>query len=378
MRWEQHYDWRRGIVYGGGQEPGKQSSFQTQNTTTTSEPSPILQPGLKQIAGNFMDNFNPTRPSFFPGEMVAPLSGQTQTGISNLFSRGANGSPLMRAGDSSITDTLGGKFLDPGNNPYLQKYLRAGLDQQNDSFNALTVPGIRSQFAGSGRNLGGLDVDAVVRARNNLDRAQADATAGAEAGAYQGERTNQMNVLGMVPTFANQDYQDINAMLSAGGMTEQQAQKYIDENVARYNYNANAQPEYLARMAQLYQSMYPGGTTSGTGTSSGYSTITQPSNPTSSILGAGLGAAGLGLQLAKFLPWSDRRLKTDIKPVGKTYDGQNIYSYRFLGEPHHQIGLMAQEVEKRRPDAVQTDRAGWKHVDDGRATAHAAPAGGLR
>jgi hypothetical protein len=90
-----------------------------------------------------------------------------------------------------------------------------------------------------------------------------------------------------------------------------------------------------------------------------------------------MGAAGLGLQLAKFLPFSDKRLKTDIKPVGKTHDGQNVYSYRFLGEPHHQIGLVAQEVEQRHPEAVVTDRAGWKHVDYGRATAHAAPAGGL-
>ena len=135
--------------------------------------------------------------------------------------------------------------------------------------------------------------------------------------------------------------------------------------------------DYWSSLASRFGGAYPGGTTTGSGTSSGYSTFMPASNPTSSILGGAMGAAGLGLQLAKFLPFSDKRLKTDIKPVGKTHDGQNVYSYRFLGEPHHQIGLVAQEVEQRHPEAVVTDRAGWKHVDYGRATAHAAPAGGL-
>lgn len=62
---------------------------------------------------------------------------------------------------------------------------------------------------------------------------------------------------------------------------------------------------------------------------------------------------------------SDRRVKKDIDKVGKLPDGQNVYAYHYKGEdkaqPRH-IGLMAQEVEKRRPDAVVTV-GGVKHVN---------------
>lgn len=65
-----------------------------------------------------------------------------------------------------------------------------------------------------------------------------------------------------------------------------------------------------------------------------------------SILGGlfGLGAAGIMA--------SDEKVKEDVKEVGKTKDGQPIYTYRYKGSPMMQMGLMAQDVEKRDPDAV--------------------------
>jgi len=65
---------------------------------------------------------------------------------------------------------------------------------------------------------------------------------------------------------------------------------------------------------------------------------------------------------------SDKRAKTDIKKVGKTDDGQNIYRYRYKGGGPFQLGLMAQEVEKKRPEAV-ANFGGLKAVDYERATA---------
>jgi soluble lytic murein transglycosylase-like protein len=55
---------------------------------------------------------------------------------------------------------------------------------------------------------------------------------------------------------------------------------------------------------------------------------------------------------AAVLAFSDRRLKDNIEPIGKLFDGQNVYRYNFKGDDKKQIGLMAQEVEKRYPDAV--------------------------
>jgi GH24 family phage-related lysozyme (muramidase) len=59
---------------------------------------------------------------------------------------------------------------------------------------------------------------------------------------------------------------------------------------------------------------------------------------------------GVGDALAAL--FSDRRLKTNIHQVGKLNDGQQVYSYNYKGDPATRIGLMAQEVEKRHPEAV--------------------------
>jgi lysozyme family protein len=72
--------------------------------------------------------------------------------------------------------------------------------------------------------------------------------------------------------------------------------------------------------------------------------------------------------------FSDKRLKEDIEPIGETYDGQKIVKFRYKGEPGKQIGLIAQDVEKRHPEAVGL-AGGYKTVDYDKATKHAADKG---
>lgn len=92
-------------------------------------------------------------------------------------------------------------------------------------------------------------------------------------------------------------------------------------------------------------------------------------NASANTLGALTGAAGMGAQLFGF--FSDRRVKDDIEPVGKLFDGQDVYRFRYKGDHRHQIGLMAQDVEEREPEAVR-EFGGVKVVDYGRATDFAA------
>jgi hypothetical protein len=74
--------------------------------------------------------------------------------------------------------------------------------------------------------------------------------------------------------------------------------------------------------------------------------------------------------------FSDRRLKHDIKKIGETFDKQKIYSYKMHGDDRTHIGLMAQDVEKKRPRAVGVDPgSGYKMVDYGAATEKAANRG---
>jgi Chaperone of endosialidase len=83
------------------------------------------------------------------------------------------------------------------------------------------------------------------------------------------------------------------------------------------------------------------------------------------------GLTGLAGGLLKL---SDERAKDDIEPVGELFDGQTVYRYRYKGDRHHEIGLIAQEVEDRDPGAV-APIGKFKGVDYRRATNWAAELG---
>jgi hypothetical protein len=93
------------------------------------------------------------------------------------------------------------------------------------------------------------------------------------------------------------------------------------------------------------------------------------------------GAAGVGTAMASILPaiaslfmLSDERLKEDVKPVGKTFDGQTVYSYKYKGDDTTHMGMIAQEVEKHHPKAVGESH-GYKTVNYKHATHEAAERG---
>lgn len=60
---------------------------------------------------------------------------------------------------------------------------------------------------------------------------------------------------------------------------------------------------------------------------------------------------------------SDRRLKTDIKPVGRLESGLTVYSYRLKGSPATQMGVMSDEVREVAPQAVRRHPDGFDRVD---------------
>jgi hypothetical protein len=83
------------------------------------------------------------------------------------------------------------------------------------------------------------------------------------------------------------------------------------------------------------------------------------------------GLFGLGSSLAKGLfSLSDKRAKKNITRVGETDEGLPIYRYQYKkgvgGNGMFTLGVMAQEVEKSRPDAVMTGPDGLKRVDYGK------------
>jgi hypothetical protein len=78
------------------------------------------------------------------------------------------------------------------------------------------------------------------------------------------------------------------------------------------------------------------------------------------------GLSSLGGSALGAFAMSDRRLKEDVEKVAETDDGLGIYKFRMKGSPLMQLGLMAQDVEKRDPKAVKKV-GGFKAVNYERA-----------
>ena len=80
---------------------------------------------------------------------------------------------------------------------------------------------------------------------------------------------------------------------------------------------------------------------------------------------------GTAAQLAGMFFLSDERLKENIKPIGKSENGHNLYTWNWndkakeLGINNPTIGVLAQEVKKYMPEAVITDENGYYKVNYG-------------
>lgn len=81
----------------------------------------------------------------------------------------------------------------------------------------------------------------------------------------------------------------------------------------------------------------------------------------------GLFYGGANSAMNGILALSDKRAKEDVEKIAETDDGLPIYSFRYKGDGETQIGLMAQDVKKRRPEAVKTAPSGLLMVDYERA-----------
>lgn len=147
-------------------------------------------------------------------------------------------------------------------------------------------------------------------------------------------------------------------MINGGGAGEQQnGQNQIDNAKGMSEYANGTAAQNLQNFWSILGSNSWGGTSNGTQN-------TQSTPSLWNTIGSGLGVASSLYKL------SDRRLKMDIKCIGQADNGLPIYTFRYLNDPKRelQMGFMAQDVQKARPDAV-ANIAGILHVDYEKAVA---------
>lgn len=260
---------------------------------------------------------------------------------------------------------IGATGLDPNSiaryqSPYTQQVIDASLRDMDDA-NSRQNASINANAA----KLGALSGTQPLVAR--------DLAAGRQADARNSMIANLRNQ--GFNTAAGLAGQDVNARLSglgaAGSLIGQQAgitNQSFGQGTQLWNqaWQNAMMPYQLAQQgAQTLSGLIPGSGQHTSGTATGTETSTASPSPFSAILG-GIGAAA---KIYGMMP-SDERIKEDIAPIGETYDGQPIYKYRFKGSPQTEIGLLAQDVEQRHPEAVGSI-AGLKTVNYDEATREA-------
>lgn len=298
-----------------------------------------------------------------PNAFVAPVNQQQYAGIGGINQAANMAQPAFgaaEAGTFNATQQATPQGFQSGVSNYMNPFLNTavqGTVNQLQNVNQQQQQGMlgnaisQGAFGGDRANIG------LGNLMNQQNLALGQTVAGMENQGFQNAAQNYQtginqqlagsNQLGNLGAGAQQSaLAGAQAQLGAGTM-EQQTQQA--GNTALYN-QFQQQQAYPFQVAQFLANI-----AEGTGALSGSSTTsTQP------------------------MPFfSDRRLKENIKKVGKANNGLPIYTYNYKNDPTEQthIGFMADEVEKKHPDAVGL-AGGYKTVDYEKAARPAKFSGG--
>ena len=344
-------------------------------TTTTSAPPKVVEDMYKYLTeqGKTLQQ-QPYQP--YTGQMVAELNPIQQQGIAQAGQYAQAAQPYYQGAAAGTLGAMQGytpEGFQQGVGGYMSPYLQNAMgstaallaNQQAQQRQELLGKTIASGAFGGDR---GKIAQVALMGQQNLATGQ---TLGqmAQAG-YSDAAKNYLASLGAQGALASQLGQLGTAAQTAGltgaqALTQAGGTPYqVEQAKLASQYGQFAQGQAYPFQTLGYLAHIASGLGAGQG---GTSSTTQPGP---NVLGQAFGTA---LSLAS-LPWSDKRLKEDIQEVGKTFDGQPIYSFKYKGDDKTQIGLMAQDVEKKHPEAVGL-AGGYKTVDYAKATEDAAERG---
>lgn len=301
-----------------------------------------------------------------PSKFVAQLNQQQQTGIGNVNAAAGAYQPYLSGATDATTAGMAsanpadleiGKYM----NPFQQDVINATMarmrqEQEQQQSGALGTAISSGAFGGdragiaaanlaqqqgmaTGQTLAGLNAQNYMQALQTAQQQQ-----GVGLGAEQANLARLLSggqqLAGLGQAAQGLGLQGAEAQINAGTLGQQTEQAGLS---ALYN-QFQQQQAYPFQVAQFLANIGMG-----TGALSGSTTTTTQPTPF----------------------FSDRRLKHDIKRIGKTDEGMPIYTFKYKGDDSEQthVGFMADEVEKHHPDAVGVDPAsGYKTVDYERAT----------
>lgn len=355
---------------------GTSKSTSTQQSETA--PWAAAQPTLQGILGQIN--------SYLPQTGVTGA----QTNALNTIEQNASNVGQYAPAVQDYTKSLlggGGAMNQAGNinNAYQQYYNQTNPLASNTNYDPMQTPGIgdqitamtdsiktgiNGQFAAGGRDFSGANSKALASGltaglapiltsqyNQNVQNQQ-----GAAGNLYNAGNTTG----GLLSGLQQQDLANRGAGVSAISAGQDALNSGAYNTLAAEAQKLNIPLSNLGLLSQIGIPIAGlGGTSSGTGTQTNQMSGAQQFGTIAGGLGSLFGGGGGGssstaANMMKF--FSDRRLKEDVEQVGTLFDGTPVYRYRYIGQPAFQIGLMAQDIEKVTPEAVE-EINGFKAVD---------------
>jgi len=345
---------------------------QTSSSTQPWQPAQSSLTGILGQLGGINSGLSPTQSGAISG-----LLGNS--GFLNQFTPQATGitnNLLSGGGANNQAGTINNAYSQYQSqlNPYasganLNPYSTPGFSDAMNTLNSDITNQVNGQFAAAGRDMSGMNAQTLARGLSQ-----------GEGGLIQGQyNQNVQNQLGAAGSLygAGNTTGGLLSGLNQQGLANQQAglgaattaQQFSNDPYMQQLNAASLQTgiplSILQQMTGIAAPIAGLGSQS-TGTSTGTNTMSGAQQ--FGTIAGGLGSLFSGAGNAYRA--SDERVKENKAKIGQLYDGTPVYSYNYIGDPTPQIGLMAQDVERRYPDAV-IEVGGIKLVDYGKATENA-------
>jgi len=283
---------------------------------------------------------------------------EAQNLASNWITGGAQNQMNSMLGN--YNDMMSGRVNTGAGSPYgdmMNVFKSQAMDSAQDM-----MSGLRSSQVMSGQQGGSSRGDIL----NNrvIDEANKQVTnAGAQMynNAYNQAQSTRNQALGQYGNIMNMPLSMSSQLYNQVGLPQQQLnQAIMNDAKARYDYNS-----MLPFRSLEYYKNFIGGNMGGTTSNQSSSSSSSTTSGTKPVVGPSTmdtikDIAGIAGTIHAI---SDSRMKENIVPDG-TYKDYNVYTFNYIGDDRQRRGVMAQEVEKIKPDAVG-EIDGIKYVDYG-------------
>ena len=259
------------------------------------------------------------------------------------YAMGPRAAAQQAGAEDRLLRGLSGEIDTATFNPMMDALGRQATSQLTSNILPGIREGITSTQAGGGTRGDLVQANAIAAANQQMLNKAAEMTYGAQ----QAAQDRAVNFAKLYPSIMSAPLGMASAIGDVGAARRAMTQETINRDMARRQYDSTAPQQALQNYMAMIQGNYGGTTTQTTPGPSGLQTIGQ-----------------IAQIAAPFMTGSDIRIKENIVPEGARWKGLQIYNYNYRGDPTPRRGVMAQEVEQLRPDAVTTI-GGIKHVNYG-------------